>query len=405
MVQSRQSFDNRLADHENGDNLGRLVTTTRFSHRAGETDPLGAGHRQNNAMDIKQILAAMSQYQPSDLHLQSGCPPAVRVQGTLTPTKVPPLSEDQVAQMVREVAPEELWSRVEDGQSVQFLRVEPGQGRYRFNVFRHGGKLAAVARILPVEVPTLESLQLPKAYAQIAELKQGLILVGGRAGSGRTSTVAALVEAINAQRTCKILELAENPEYEHTSQKSMIVQLRLGSDVPSLDDAVASLGYHNPDVLVLDEINGWQSEAIALSACDNGLLVIATTVSVTAERAMEQLVGWIPPDLKAVATESLALNFQAICCQRLCRRKEGAGRVPATEVLRRVAAVIGAIEENDLSKLERSIASGQEGMRSFDQDLDRLVREKIISDQEAMRQTLNPDSMQMLMRGFGARTK
>jgi twitching motility protein PilT len=356
-------------------------------------------------MDIKQILSAMSQYQPSDLHLQSGCPPAVRVQGALTATKTPPLSEDQVAQMVREVAPDELWSRVESGESVQFLRVDPGQGRYRFNVFRHGGKLAAVARILPDEVPTLESLQLPKIYAQVAELKQGLVLVGGRAGSGRTSTVAALVSAINAQRTCKIVELAENAEYEHASQKAMVVQLRVGSDVPTLADAVATLGYHDPDVLVLGELNDWQSEAIALSACDNGLLVIATTVSVTAQRALEQLVGWIPADLKAVATESLAQNFQAICCQRLCRRKDGAGRVPATEVLRRAAAVESAIEEGDLSKLERVIGSGQEGMRSFDQDLDRLVREKIISDQEAMRQTLNPDSMQMLMRGFGARTK
>lgn len=356
-------------------------------------------------MDIKQILAAMSQYQPSDLHLQSGCPPAVRVQGVLTPTKTPPLSDEQVAQMIRQVAPEELWGRIESGQIVQFLRTEPGQGRYRFNVFRHGGKLAAVARILPPEVPTLESLQLPNVYGQVAELKQGLVLVGGRAGSGRTSTVAALVAAINAARTCKIVELAENSEYDHVSQKAMVVQLRIGSDVPTLAEAVSTLAYHNPDVLVLGEINDWQSEAVALAACDNGLLVIGTTVSVTAQRALEQLMGWIPADVKAVATESLALNLQAICCQRLCRRKEGAGRVPATEVLRRAAPVISAVEEGELTNLERVLSSGQEGMRSFDQDLDRLVREKVISDQEAMRQTLNPDSMQMLMRGFGARTK
>ena len=332
-------------------------------------------------MDIKQILSAMAQYQPSDLHLQAGCPPAVRVGGSLSPTKTPPLEESQVVQMIQEITPPEIWSRVESGENLQFMHVDPSHGRHRVSVFRHGGKLAAVVRVLPFEVPTLESQALPEVYRQIADLRQGLILVGGRAGSGRTSTVAALVGTINAQRTCKIVELAETLEYEHTSKKAMIAQIHLGSDVPSLEEAFGALAHHNPDVLVLGEINDWQMTARALTACDNGMLVIGTTLAVTAQQVLERLRGLIPEQVRGPALQSLALNLQAICCQRLCRKKEGAGRVPATEVLRRNPAVTSAIEEGDFKKIERTQGGGSEGMRTFDQDLDRLFREKIITDQ------------------------
>ena len=355
-------------------------------------------------MQIKKILSGVAQHQPSDLHLQAGSPPALRVGGSLTACKTPALEESQLTEMLRDISPEQTWKRIESGENVEFMYLEPPKFRWRVNVFHQGGKLAGAIRVLPYEIPSLKSQGLPEVMGIIAETRQGLALVGGRSGSGRSCTVAAMVNAINQNRTCRIVELVRSPEYEHVSKKALVAQIRIGVDVANIEEGFDAIPHFNADVVALEDLDDWSTINRVLGLCDAGTLVIATTLSVTTQNALERLRGFIPKDLETVALRSLSLNFQAICCQRLCRKKEGTGRIPAIEVLRRVPAVLTAMDEGDFSQLEKVIGSGQEDMRSFDQDLNRLVRDKQISEQEAMRQTLSPDSMQMLMRGFGART-
>ena len=355
-------------------------------------------------MNISTILDGAAQHFPSDLLLQEGSPPAVRIHGILNSTKVPALTESDLKEMLTEITPDSLWKQIEQKKDVEFIHAEPPKTRYRVTLFHSNGQLIASIRILPYETPSLSLLELPPVFKEISDFKQGLVLISGRSGSGRSCTTASLIESINSNHTRHIVEVSNCPEFSHLSKKSFISQIPPGTE-SSMETVLEQLLHYNADVVILDEIRDWTTARQALRLCDAGTLVIANCLAVTAQDALENLIRIIPESSRQNFLQNLALNLQAISCQRLCRKKKGKGRAVATEIIRNAPILTTALIEQDFNRIEKLIQSGQSDMRSFDQDLDRLVRAEHISEQEALRQTLSPDSMQMLLRGFGARTK
>ena len=355
-------------------------------------------------MNISTILDGASQHFPSDLLLQEGSPPAVRIHGTLNSTKVPALKESDLTEMLTEITPDSLWKQIEQKKDIEFIHAEPPKTRYRVTLFHSNGQLIASIRILPYETPSLSLLGLPSVFKEISDFKQGLVLISGRSGSGRSCTTASLIESINSNHTRHIVEVSSCPEFSHLSKKSFISQVPPGSE-SSMGTVLEQLLHYNADVVILDEINDWTTARQALRLCGAGALVIANCLAVTARDALENLIRIIPESSRQNFLQNLSLNLQAVSCQRLCRKKKGKGRTVATEIIRSAPILTGALIEQDFNRIEKLTQSGESDMRSFDQDLDRLVRAESISEQEALRQTLNPDSMQMLLRGFGARTK
>ena len=357
----------------------------------------------------------------SDLLLLAGLPPVFRVDGRLKRGDAAPLDADDVARLFASQLTSNVRGEIAGRGAADFsLRlagaagaaaaVDPtgsrldsaaaGSGRFRVNLHRQRGQLAASVRTLPRDVPTLASLNLPASFAELVKPSRGLVLVCGPTGSGKSSTLAAMIGEINRGRTAHIITIEDPVEYEHRSNRSLIEHVEIGRDARSFSEALRAALRQDPDVILVGEMRDLETMATAISAAETGHLVLATLHSNDAVHSVHRIVDVFPPSQQAQIRQQLALSLHAIVAQQLVPRADGRGRIPAVELMLATFAVRHHIRSDKLEKLYNEITLGKrQGMRSFEESLAQLVREGRIDLDEARVRASHPEELDTRLRG------
>jgi twitching motility protein PilT len=350
-------------------------------------------------MDISRLLRAVVHFEASDLHMQAGCQPSLRIHGDIVPMELPPLSADDIAAMVRQIANDDVVEEIESNRSADFSYVEPEIARFRVNAFYERGMLCLALRQIPLEVPALESLNLPDTIIEIAEAERGLVLVTGTTGSGKSTTLAAVIDYLNRTRRLRILTIEDPIEFVHTSKKSLIAQREVGTDTLSFADSLRRALRQDPDFILVGELRDAETMRVALQAADTGHLVFSTMHTTNAPLTIQRMVATFPPDERDMLLLQLSTNLEAVICQRLAKTRES-GRIPVVEIMRASPIIRRAILDGKSHVLPQAIANRDMGMQLFDQHLADLYNEDKISATEALRLASNPEAMTAAMRGI-----
>jgi twitching motility protein PilT len=336
----------------------------------------------------------------SDVHVKPGHHATIRISGELFPVQVDPPTVEQVEEIVRHMLPKHLESRLDREKEADFSYIDPALGRFRVNVFYQRGQPAFVMRYVKTNVPTFKDLNLPEQLGKIAGSERGIILVTGPTGSGKSSTLAAMVQHINETEKCHIITLEDPIEYMFDDKQSVIEQREVGLDTLSFERALVHVMRQDPDVIVIGEMRDSQSFMAALAAADTGHLVLATLHTTTAYSAIGRTLDFFPAHERDQIRRQLASTLQAVICQRLVPATSGSV-VPAVEIMLNSGTVRKFIEENRLDKLFAAIETGtDEGMQTFNQALFKLVKAKLVSEEEALIKATNPEALKMNFRGI-----
>ena len=352
------------------------------------------------------VLAQVVQHDATDLLLVPGSPPVVRVAGSLALLDAPALDEEELRSLLAPHVAAASWRAVGEHGSTDFsLRVGAsgaGRGAFRFrvNLHRQRGRLAAAIRVLPRGIPTLAALGLPSSLAELVRPTRGLVLVCGPTGAGKTSTLAALVGEINRTRTSHVVTIEDPVEYEHPNERSIVEQVEVGVDAPSFAAALKAALRQDPDVLLVGEMRDLETISIALTAAETGHLVLSTLHTSDAPQAIHRIVDVFPAVQQAQVRQQLALALHAIVCQQLVPRADGHGRVPAVEVLVANLAVRQHIRKERTENLRNEITLGKRsGMIALEESLARLVRTGTVTLEEAQIRSTHAEELESLLRG------
>ena len=354
-------------------------------------------------MDIDKLLGRMAELEASDLHIQAGSRVMFRIHGELAPAKAPPLTPDQVRDVIQAVCPKHLWQDVEQGKAADFAYHLSDKFRFRVGVYHQRGAMGAVFRILPLDIPSVDALGLPAVLLQIADTERGLVLVTGTTGSGKSTTLAAMIDYINQRKKRKIITIEDPIEFWHGDKSSLISQIELGADTPSFSEALRRALRQDPDVILVGELRDLQSMRTALTAADTGHLVFSTIHTTNASQTVERLIAMFPEAERPLLLAQLSANLAAVISMRLARRADGKGRVPVVEILRGNPTVRKLIAEGRYHTLPQAIASRESGMQMFDQAVVDLYNQELITGTETMRLASNPEAVAMALRGITSR--
>jgi twitching motility protein PilT len=353
------------------------------------------------AMDIDKLLQFTVQQGASDLHLQPDSPPMLRLTGELRMVDSPPLTNEDTLQIVRALVPKGLASELEAAitQGLDFSYMLNGLARFRCSAFRTLGHVAVVIRAIPLGIPSVDELNLPHVIKDIALAERGLTLLTGTTGSGKSTTLATMIEMINGTLKNKIITVEDPIEFVYINKNSLIAQLEVGGDTPSFAQAMRQALRQDPDVILVGELRDSETLRMALQAADTGHQVLSTVHSANAAQTIERIIAMFPPNEHKLLLEQLASSIEAIVSQRLVPSRDGKLR-PAVEILRGSAVSQKLILENRLAELHDFIATGDAGMQTFDQHLIKMYHEDLISGTEALRQATNPGQLSMALRGI-----
>ncbi len=354
-------------------------------------------------MKIESLIKAMLKHGASDLHVQAGTPPVLRIDGRLQFVEAPPLDADQAGELIFTILDDTQRGRVESGETLDFSYAPGGEARFRVNVHHQRQTLAMVMRLLKMKVPTFEELNLPPVLSEIADAERGLILVTGTTGSGKSTTLAAMIDYINSRENLKIITLEDPIEYWYETKKSLIAQMEVGIDIESFAAALPKVLRQDPDVVLVGELRDLETMRLALLAADTGHLVFSTIHTANASQTVERLVSMFPPAEHHLLLQQLAMNLEAVISMRLALKKEGGGRVPAVEILRAIPVFRKILLEGKLELIQQTIATRERGMQLFDQHLADLYHRNLIAGREALRLATNPEAVALAMRGITTR--
>jgi len=322
----------------------------------------------------------------SDLHLVSGNPPRMRIFGDIYPVRFRTLSADDTRELLYEIMPPRARETLEASGNVDFAHVVPELARFRVNVFHHIDGIGAVFRIIEGEVKTLEDLQLPPVLANLSRQRKGLLLVTGPTGSGKTTTLAAIVDRINRDRKGHIITIEDPVEYIHDPLGCLISQREVGTHTESFADALRSALREDPDVILVGEMRDLETIHLAVTAAEMGVLVLGTLHTSNAMSTVDRIINAFPPGEEPFIRAALSTSLCGIVSQQLVRRADAKGRVAAVEVLLNNAAVANIIREGSPDQLENVIQSGaMQGMQSLDTALRRLLDSRLINGVDAYR--------------------
>jgi len=358
--------------------------------------------RVDEGEPLEALLSEMTRRGASDLLLVAERPPFFRVDGRLVAAERAPLDDAEIRSLLAAYSSERIRQLLETEGSADFsLRLASGGGagyRFRVNVHRQRGGLAAAIRALPTSIPTLASLNLPGALARLIQPTRGLVLLAGPTGSGKSSTLAALVGEIERTRPCHVITIEDPIEYEHPTGRSIIEQVELGADTPSFAAALRAALRQDPDVILVGEMRDLETVATALTAAETGHLILSTLHSTDVVQAIHRIVDVFPSSQQAQIRHQLALSLNAVVCQQLLPRADGAGRVPAVEILMATYPVRHHIRSQSLQKLYTEITLGKaHGMISFEESLAGLVRSQVVTLDEARVRSPHPDELASLL--------
>jgi len=355
-------------------------------------------------MELNEILQLALRAAASDIHLKAGLPPMFRVDGALVPLKdarrLPP---EEVARMTFSIMNEFQKEKFKQTNEVDLAYGVPGLGRFRVNVFQQRGTVGVVFRVIPFKIQTIEQLMLPKVIEKLAGEQRGLILVTGTTGSGKSTTLAAMIDHINATETCHIMTIEDPIEFLVRDKRSIVNQREVGVDTMSFGQALKSALRQDPDVILVGEMRDLETIETALTAAETGHLVMSTLHTLDATETINRIISAFPPYQQKQVRLQLGSVLKGVVSQRLVPRADGHGRVPAIEVLLATARVRELVEDKDRTKeIPDAIAQGNVsyGMQTFDQSLMWLLKTGVITYEEALRQATNPDDFALRVSGI-----
>jgi twitching motility protein PilT len=355
-------------------------------------------------LHINDLLKICTDRAASDLHLKVGSHPVIRVDGRLLPlTDHKRLMQEDTIAMAFSIMSARQKQKFKDNYELDMAYSVPGLGRFRCSIFQQRGAVGLVLRVIPVKILTIRDLTLPPVLEQIAGERRGLILVTGTTGSGKSTSLAAVIDHINSTRTEHIMTIEDPIEFLHRDKKSLVNQREVEVDTKSFALALRSALRQDPDVILVGEMRDYETIETALTAAETGHLVLSTLHTLDATETVNRIISVFPPHQQKQIRLQLASVIKAVVSMRLVARADGKGRVPAVEVLRATSYIRDCIENKEKTKLIRDAISqgtSQYAMQTFDQSLYRLYRQDLISFEEALRQATNPDEFKLRVAGI-----
>ena len=353
-------------------------------------------------LSIHRLLEAMGKLGASDLHLKVGVPPNFRVSGVLRPVQADPLTEDEADHIIDPIFPDKLRERFENEGGVDFATFVKDD-RFRVNVYKSGGHTNAAIRRVKSDIPTYEALHLPPIYGELVErTNEGLVLVCGVTGSGKSTTLAAMIEHINKREACNIITIEDPVEYRFSKARSIVSQREIGIDVPSYPVALRYIVRQDPDVIFIGEMRDHDTVLAAIQAAETGHLVFGSLHTADTMQSFNRILEFFPREEHGFIRSALATSLRAVCAQRLLPAlpEVGVGMVPATEVLLNTPTVREKIREGHDEDIPAIInTSTAEGMRSFTYSLAEMVNKEWVDVQTAMAYAPNRDALDSAIKG------
>ena len=373
------------------DELSRLVD---------QLNRTAAGTKSAEKRSVDQLLAAALDSHASDIILVAGSPATLRVNGALAAAPSPPLSTDAIRGMLLPLLSATQLRELEERKCIDFCFVRGATGRFRANLHYQRGTLAASIRLLPAQIPTLETLHLPASLGLLTERRQGLVLLTGATGCGKTSTMAALIDRINASHRDHIITIEDPVEYQHSNRKSLVEQIELGYDTPSFAQAVRAVLRQDPDVILVGEMRDSETMAAALTAAETGHLVLTSLHTNDAAQTVSRILDTFPTGYQTQIRQQLSLALLAVISQQLLPAANGVGRYPAVEILVATTAIRNLIRRGDDHQLRANIETGRsEGMLTMEQSLAELVRAGRVSRETAFAHCNHPEDLHRHLNG------
>ncbi|MEM7360139.1 MAG: type IV pilus twitching motility protein PilT [Pseudomonadota bacterium] len=340
-------------------------------------------------MDIAELLAFAQKNKASDLHLSSGLPPMIRVDGDMKRINLPTLDAETVTKMIFDIMNDNQRKGYEENLEVDFSFEIPNVARFRVNAFNQDRGPAAVFRTIPSVVLSLEDLDAPQVFKEICMKPRGLVLVTGPTGSGKSTTLAAMVDYINDKQRAHILTVEDPIEFVHQSKKCLINQRELHENTHSFENALRSALREDPDVILVGELRDLETIRLAMTAAETGHLVLGTLHTTSAAKTIDRVVDVFPAEEKSMVRSMLSESIQAVIAQTLIKRV-GGGRIAAHEIMIGTSAIRNLIREDKVAQMYSMIQTGQsEGMVTLDQTLENLVRDRLITAGDARRRAVD----------------
>ena len=350
-----------------------------------ELNASGTTAKQQRSTSLDALLVAAAEQRASDILMVVGSPITLRINGALNAGSGKALGADDIRKLLVPILTPDQAKELDASRSIDFCFAQGEVGRFRANLHYQRGTLAASLRLLPAQIPTLESLHLPPALARLMERRQGLVLLTGPTGCGKTSTMAAFVDLINGRRRDHIITIEDPIEYEHRNRRSIVEQIEVGHDTPSFAHAVRAVLRQNPNVILIGEMRDAETMAAALTAAETGHLVLSSLHTNDAAQTMSRLVDSFPADRQSQIRQQLSLALLAVIAQQLVPSLDETGVYPAVEIMIATLAVKNLIRHAQDHMIRSHVSTGKaDGMMTMDQSLAELVQARRISRETAI---------------------
>jgi twitching motility protein PilT len=343
-------------------------------------------------MDITELLAFCAKQNASDLHLSADLPPMIRVDGDIRRVNVPPMDHKEVHALVYDIMNDKQRRDYEEFMEVDFSFELPGLARFRVNAFNHNRGAGAVFRLIPSKVLTLDELGMGDIFRNLSMLPRGLVLITGPTGSGKSTTLAAMIDFVNERKNAHILTIEDPIEFVHESKKCLVNQREIHRDTLGFSEALRSALREDPDIILVGEMRDLETIRLALTAAETGHLVFGTLHTTSAAKTIDRIVDVFPAEEKSMVRSMLSESLQGVISQMLLK-KEGGGRVAAHEIMIGTAAIRNLIREDKIAQMYSAIQTGAtHGMQTMDQSLKQLLTKGLISKEVAREKAKQPES-------------